>query len=1565
MQTKDCARQFGLVSFVAAVIVVTGCGRDAKLAQQPLLQLSPASAELLVSPVSRIESAPGLQLKKGDRMCLVGNALGERLQHHNYWETLLHQRYPKLELVVRNLCFPGDEPFERIRSMNFGSPDAHLAHSKASVVLFFFGFNESFAGKDAAEKFKGQMHKLVEHTKQQNYSGKGPPRIVLISPIAFENTSDPNLPDGKEHNQRLEVYTGALANVATATGVQFVDLFHSTKQLFEKSEQRLTLNGAHLNAAGYRALAAILDRGLFGEGGDEAKINDAVKGEVDDKNFHWWHRYRAVNGYSIYGARGKAGSDGTYNNTDVMERERAILDQMTANRDQRIWAVAQGRRVPKNVDDSNTLAFINPKTNVGGPKDPNRARGKLGSLDYLSAEEQQKLFKLPPGYEINLVASEEKFPELANPVALNFDNKGRLWVSTMASYPHWKPKTPMDDKLLIFEDHNNDGVADECKVFAGGLHQPTGFEIGRGGAYVAQQPDILFLKDTYGDDVADVRIRQLVGFDSADSHHGIAAFEWGPDGGLYFQEGTFKFSQVESPYGLTRLHEAGVWRYDPRTEQFGVHVSFAFANPWGHVFDRWGQDFIADASPGNSYWAAPLSGYIEYPLKHPGGSQHRRIAAQTGGDPKYRFPTFYKKRTRPSAACELVSSRHFPPEAQGNFLLCNCIGDLSILQHKVQEDGSGFTGTEVEPLVVCKDGNFRPIDIQFAPDGSLYIVDWHNALIGHLQHNLREPHRDHSHGRIWRVTYKDRPLLEPPQIAGASIESLLDLLKKPEDRTRYRARRELASRDTNEVIAAVEQWVETERKAFRSVPEDKRNKFLSTFQHRLLEALWLYQTHNVVNEPLLKELLESPDHRARAAATRALSFWHGRVSDPLKLLAARINDDHPRARLEAVRACTFIHSPKSIEVALGVLDHEMDNYTVYTLNEALRVLDGLVTGSTTDHAHAHHEHGDSQQPKPLLFLDKSAKIVEFQLTRLASSRLLLIDRSADDAKYKPVFEAILLRAGMSRQDREEAAVSLSQLNRSSLVKTLLDAIASVGVSASVRRQLSSVLLKQPAKELSQHRALFNDEAVAENDAVRAVALAGLIKIGRLESAWFFGRQSAASRQSFLAGVSIVPSKKTRAALRDYVMECLAASQPVAVRRAAIEALAFVPSEQKANFQKIAPLVKTPPLRAAAVRTLLRIPKNLRPSDSADKVIKTLIAHAEKTPPKRRTTVGFLDAMQLADELLAAVSIEDARGYRDRLRELVVRVVRINTVNEEMRYDKPYFAVEAGRSVQLVLRNEDLMPHNLIICAPGTLRDVAQAAATLSPTIDKDGRQYVPKSKDVLFATRMVPSHRQEVFTFKAPQNPGEYPYVCTFPNHWMRMYGVMLVVKDLDAFLANPVAPADPLGIKRNLVQNWTMDDFQDELTDALQGRKTELGERLFKEATCLQCHKIGEQGGMVGPELAGVFKRHKNDDVSVLREILDPSHKIDPKYALYNIITIDGKVISGIVTSQNKKAITVISNPEIPKPQVIQRDDIDEMNKSSASLMPKGIMDRFTKDEILELLAYLKAASITSPSNK
>ncbi|MCA8988732.1 MAG: c-type cytochrome, partial [Planctomycetaceae bacterium] len=202
--------------------------------------------------------------------------------------------------------------------------------------------------------------------------------------------------------------------------------------------------------------------------------------------------------------------------------------------------------------------------------------------------------------------------------------------------------------------------------------------------------------------------------------------------------------------------------------------------------------------------------------------------------------------------------------------------------------------------------------------------------------------------------------------------------------------------------------------------------------------------------------------------------------------------------------------------------------------------------------------------------------------------------------------------------------------------------------------------------------------------------------------------------------------------------------------------------------------------------------------------------------------------------------------------------------------------------------------------------------------------------------------------------------VCTFPRHWMRMYGVMVVVPDLDEWLKNPTVPKDPVGSDRKFVQSWKLEDFQDGLAEGLRGRSPEIGARLFKEATCQLCHKFQNEGGAVGPDLTEVYKRWKGDDAAVLREILDPSYRIDDKYAIHTIVTIDGEIASGMVTAQNKEQVEILENPEAKQPRVIPREDIEEMVKTSKSMMPKALLDRFTRDEILEILAYLKSGHPT-----
>ncbi|GIW96841.1 MAG: hypothetical protein KatS3mg111_0174 [Pirellulaceae bacterium] len=636
---------------------------------------------------------------------------------------------------------------------------------------------------------------------------------------------------------------------------------------------------------------------------------------------------------------------------------------------------------------------------------------------------------------------------------------------------------------------------------------------------------------------------------------------------------------------------------------------------------------------------------------------------------------------------------------------------------------------------------------------------------------------------------------------------------------------------------------------------------------------------------------------------------------------------------------------------------------LFTAALATLVMLGFLHPSSAMAQHAHH-HGGSEaesapKPKPpRVFLDKSPKVVEYQLRRLSNDQLLLIETSADDPKFDPVLMAILTREGMAKSHRQEALAALQQLRKAGPIPILQEALERIEGddtgSQQTRRAIAHMLLAQPTAALRDAKERLLAMAASDSIDVGRTGYAGLIVSGHVEAAWNHAQENG-EVDRLLDSFALIDARDSLVPLLPQVIE-LVGSGDATMRAAALRALQYIPGEHEQRFRIAAKAVADPQTRDAAVATLLSTPPSARDPRITRQVVDGLVRYAEETPAEQRTEEEFLDAMQLVDQLLVALPADVAKSYRERLRKTTVRVIRIRTVEEEMRYDTPYFAVEAGRPVQVVLINEDLMPHNLVITVPGALQEVAELGLAVGPDHGKDGKQYVPDSEKVLFATHMVPAHAEEKLTFVAPDKPGEYPYVCTFPRHWMRMYGVMVVVEDLDAWLRNPIPPQDPIGSNRAFVQAWTIDDFPD-LKSSLRGRSMEIGERLFVEATCAQCHKLGDLGvGKVGPDLATVFAKYQNDTRTVLQEILDPSHRIDEKYAVHMILDVDGKTHTGLIVGEDDQSVHLLDNPEAATPVRILKEDIEQQVKTANSMMPKGLLDRFSRDEILEILAFIQA---------
>ncbi len=578
-----------------------------------------------------------------------------------------------------------------------------------------------------------------------------------------------------------------------------------------------------------------------------------------------------------------------------------------------------------------------------------QANAKIPDAD---PELERKSFIVADGFEVNLFAAD---PLLAKPLQINFDPQGRLWVSSSELYPQVKPGEKANDKIVILEDTKGVGKADKVTVFAEGLLIPTGIEPGDGGAYVANSTELLFLSASKPGGKADRQRVVLSGFGTEDTHHILHTLRWGPDGNLYMNQSIYIHSHIETPHGVRRLNAGGIWRFRPETMDLDVFVR-GFINPWGHHIDPWGQSFITDGANGEGITHGIPGAY--YPTAV---GESRILHGLNPGSPKH-------------CGLEILSGRHLPEDWRGN-LLTNDFRGHRVCRFVLKEDGSTYASQEKTELIKTNHAAFRPIDIKMGPDGAIYIADWYNPIIQHGEIDFRDPRRDHTHGRIWRVTAKNRELVKRPELVKASTEDLLNFLKVPENWTRLNAKRVLKERGSKDVLPTLTSWIQ------KLDPTD------SQYEHNLLEGLWTYQSLNVVEPGLLSTLLRAKDYRVRAAATRVLSQWQQRISNAQELLAVRVVDDHPRVRMEAVRALSALQTARAAEVAMTALDKPIDKIIDYCLWLTARELEpkwmpafreGKLDfgGNAAQLSFALQSVGSASAVQPLMNLLKSGKVAK-------------------------------------------------------------------------------------------------------------------------------------------------------------------------------------------------------------------------------------------------------------------------------------------------------------------------------------------------------------------------------------------------------------------------------------------------------------------------------------------------------------------------------------------------------------------------------------------------------------
>lgn len=515
-------------------------------------------------------------------------------------------------------------------------------------------------------------------------------------------------------------------------------------------------------------------------------------------------------------------------------------------------------------------------------------------------------FKVAEGFEVTLFAAD---PMVAKPIQMNWDTEGRLWVVSSTVYPHLKTGESANDKIFVLEDTDGDGKADKSTIFAEGLIQPTGILPGDGGVYVANSTEILHFSDTDGDGKADKKRRVLNGFGTGDTHHLIHTFRWGPEGRMYFNQSIYIYSHVETPFGIKRLEGGGTWALNTRNLDMEVYAR-GLVNPWGLQFDRWGQSFLTDGAGGEGInYAFPGATFVTAP------GAARIMRGLNPGQPKH-------------SGLDVVSGKHLPDAWQGR-MITNDFRANRINSFKLEEQGAGYASKQADDLMWTDNVAFRPVDINVGPDGAIYVADWYNPIIQHGEVDFYDPRRDQQHGRIWRIVAKNRPLVKKPQLAKATTSELLESLKLPEEWTRLQAKQVLKAKGAKEVIPALEKWVQA---------LDKND---AGYEHNLLEALWVYQTLETFNEPILLNLLSAKSHNARAAALRALELWYPKIANVPALLTKAVKDEHAQVRLEAVVALRKTKTAEAARTALAVLDAQMDEFLDFALWQTVRELEPI------------------------------------------------------------------------------------------------------------------------------------------------------------------------------------------------------------------------------------------------------------------------------------------------------------------------------------------------------------------------------------------------------------------------------------------------------------------------------------------------------------------------------------------------------------------------------------------------------------------------------------------------
>ncbi len=494
---------------------------------------------------------------------------------------------------------------------------------------------------------------------------------------------------------------------------------------------------------------------------------------------------------------------------------------------------------------------------------------------FLPPEEERKALKLPEGFEITLFASE---PDISKPINMEFDARGRLWVTNTVEYPMPARGRPGRDRITILEDTNGDGKADKFTNFVDTLNIPIGIALVKGGAIAYSSPNVYKFIDHDGDDKADEAIKMLGPFGYEDTHGMVNNLIRGFDGWIYACHGYANNSTVAGSDGDSiHMNSGNTFRF--REDGSHVeHATFGRVNPFGFSYDDWGYLYSLDCHTKPIYQLIP----------------HAQDPAQGVDEPSIGWaPAMmsYEFGSTANSGMVYYIGTQFPEEFQHNFYSGNVVTSR-INRNTMTLHGSSPESKREEDFLVSEDPWFRPVDIKLGPDGSMYVADFYNRIIGHYEVPKEHPGRDHTSGRIWKITYTGNKKHESNIVKDWSKQSLAELIKAL-NHPQLNIRMMIANLIVDNYAAKA---VEPIQAMMNDISSDSKS---------FIQGLWILFRLNALPQELLKKALENKDPMIQVHALRLLSQMK------------KISEEQRQISMEALHS----NNPQVQRIALEVLEN--------------------------------------------------------------------------------------------------------------------------------------------------------------------------------------------------------------------------------------------------------------------------------------------------------------------------------------------------------------------------------------------------------------------------------------------------------------------------------------------------------------------------------------------------------------------------------------------------------------------------------------------------------------------